>query len=93
MCIYFRKLNKETRKDHYPLPFIDQTLERLANHTHFCYLDGYSGFSQIALHPDDQLKKLSLVLLVYILTDACILVYVMLQLLFKDVWLLFLQTS
>ena len=56
MCIDFRKLNKETRKDHYPLPFIDQTLERLSNHTHFCYLDGYSGFSQIAVHPDDQLK-------------------------------------
>lgn len=45
MCIDFRKLNKETRKDHYPLPFIDQTLERLARHLHFCYLDGYSRFS------------------------------------------------
>ena len=56
MCIYFRKLNKVTRKYHYPLPFIDQTLERLAKHTHFCYLDGYSGFSQIIVHPDDQLK-------------------------------------
>ena len=56
MCIDFRKLNKETRKDHYPLPFIDQTLERLARHSHFCYLDGYSGFSQITVHPEDQLK-------------------------------------
>jgi len=56
MCIDFRKLNKEPRKDHYPLPFIDQTLERLANHSHFCYLDGYSGFSQIIVHHDDQLK-------------------------------------
>ena len=36
-----------TRKDHYPLPFIDQMLERLSKHTHFCFLDGYSGFSQI----------------------------------------------
>ena len=56
MCIDYRKLNKETRKDHYPLPFIDQTLESLAMHSHFCYLDGYSGFSQIDVHPDDQLK-------------------------------------
>src|SRR4051812_46242914 len=56
MCIDFRKLNKETRKDYYTLPFIDQTLERLAIYTHFCYLDGYSGFSQIVVHPDDQLK-------------------------------------
>ena len=56
MCIDFRKLNKETRKYHYPLPFIDQTLERLANHTHFFYFDGYSSFSQIVVHPDNQLK-------------------------------------
>ena len=45
MCIDFRKLNKATRKDHYPLLFIDQMLERLSKNTHFCYLDGYSGFS------------------------------------------------
>ena len=54
MCINFRKLNKATRKDHYPLSFIDQMLERLSKHSHFCYLDGYSGFSQISVHKDDQ---------------------------------------
>ena len=43
----FRKLNKATKKDHYPLPFIDQMLERPSKNTHFCDLDGYSGFSQI----------------------------------------------
>lgn len=37
MCIDYRKLNKATRKYHYSLPFIDQMLERLAKHTHFCY--------------------------------------------------------
>ena len=47
MVIDFHKLNKVTKKDHYPLPFIDQMLERLSKHTHFCFLDGYSGFSQI----------------------------------------------
>jgi hypothetical protein len=56
MCIDYRKLNNATRKDHFPLPFVDQMLERLANHTHFCYLDGYSGFFQIPIHPDDQEK-------------------------------------
>ena len=56
MCIDFRKLNKETRKDHYPLPVIDQMLERFTSHSYFCYLDGYSGFSQIAVHPEDQYK-------------------------------------
>ena len=44
MVIDFRKLNKATKKDHYPLPFIDQMLERLSKHTHFCFLDGYFGF-------------------------------------------------
>lgn len=56
MCIDYRKLNKATHKNHFPLPFIDQMLERLAKHSHFCYLDGYSGFFQIPIHPDDQEK-------------------------------------
>ena len=56
MCIDFRKVNKVTKKDHYPLPFIDQMLERLAKKTHFCFLDGYSGFSQIAVRKQDQEK-------------------------------------
>ncbi|WVZ48669.1 hypothetical protein U9M48_000088, partial [Paspalum notatum var. saurae] len=56
MCIDYRKLNKATKKDHFPLPFIDEMLERLAKNTHFCYLDGYSGFFQIPIHPDDQHK-------------------------------------
>ena len=56
MCIDYRKLNKATRKDHFPLPFIDQMLERLARHSCFCYLDGYSGFFQIPIHPEDQEK-------------------------------------
>ena len=53
MVIDFRKLNKATKKDHYPLPFIDQMLERLSKHTHFCFLDGYSGFSQIPVSKED----------------------------------------
>src|SRR3954469_25680202 len=56
MVIDFRKLNKVTKKDHYPLPFIDQMLERLSKNTHFCYLDGYSGFSQIHVNTADQEK-------------------------------------
>ncbi|XP_078166211.1 uncharacterized protein LOC144560859 [Carex rostrata] len=56
MCIDYHKLNKATRKDHFPLPFIDQMLERLANHAYFCYLDGYSGFFHIPIHPSDQEK-------------------------------------
>ncbi|KAG7567974.1 Integrase catalytic core [Arabidopsis thaliana x Arabidopsis arenosa] len=56
MCIDYRKLNAASRKDHFPLPFIDQMLERLANHPYYCFLDGYSGFFQIPIHPNDQEK-------------------------------------
>ena len=44
MCIDYRKLNKSTRKDHFLLPFINQMLERLARYTHYCFVNGYSGF-------------------------------------------------
>ena len=50
VCIDYRKLNTATRKDHFPLPFIDQMLDRLAGHPHFCFLDGYSGYNQLLLH-------------------------------------------
>ena len=56
VCIDYRKLNTATRKDHFPLPFIDQMLDRLAGHPHFCFLDGYFGYNQIAIAPKDQEK-------------------------------------
>jgi hypothetical protein len=56
MCIDYRKLNKATKKDHFPLLFINKMLERLANHGYFCFLHGYSGFMKIPIHPDDQHK-------------------------------------
>ena len=58
ICIDYRKLNKATRKDHFPLPFIDQVIERLANFSYFCYLDGLSDFYQIPIHPEDQAKTI-----------------------------------
>ncbi|KAM1557066.1 hypothetical protein ACFX10_040536 [Malus domestica] len=56
VCIDYRKLNNTTRKDHFPLPFIDQMLERLAGHSFYCFLDGYSGYNQIVIAPEDQEK-------------------------------------
>ena len=41
VCIDYRKLNTAIRNDHYLLPFIDQMLDRIAGHLHFCFLDGY----------------------------------------------------
>ncbi|KAH9768606.1 hypothetical protein KPL71_011668 [Citrus sinensis] len=56
VCIDYRKLNAATRKDHFPLPFIDQMLERLSGHSHYCFLDGYLGYNQIVIAPEDQEK-------------------------------------
>ena len=49
VCIDYRKLNDVTRKNHFPLPFIDQVLERVSGHPFYCFLDGYSGYFQIEI--------------------------------------------
>ncbi|GKF18927.1 reverse transcriptase domain-containing protein [Tanacetum coccineum] len=49
-------LNEATRKDHFPLPFMDQMLERLAGNEYYCFLDGFSGYFQIPIDPKDQEK-------------------------------------
>ncbi|GJY33845.1 reverse transcriptase domain-containing protein [Tanacetum coccineum] len=54
VCIDYRKLNEATRKDHFPLPFMDQMLERLAGNEYYCFLDGFSGYFQIPIDPHDQ---------------------------------------
>ena len=79
VCIDYRKLNTGTRKDHYHLPFIDQILDRLAGHPHYCFLDGYSGYNQIAIAPEDPEKTAFLhVLMAPLLSERCQLDYVML---------------
>nr|GEX71097.1 hypothetical protein [Tanacetum cinerariifolium] len=56
VCIDYRKLNEATQKDHFPLPFTDQMLERLAGNQYYCFLDGFSGYFQIPIDPKDQEK-------------------------------------
>ena len=56
VCIDYRKLNSVTRKDHFPLPFLDQLVEKLAGHAFYCFLDGYLGYNQIPIAPEDQDK-------------------------------------
>ncbi|GKE17839.1 reverse transcriptase domain-containing protein [Tanacetum coccineum] len=55
-CIDYRKLNDATQKDHFPLPFMDQMLERLARNEYYCFLDGFSGYFHIPIDPKDQEK-------------------------------------
>nr|GEY71831.1 reverse transcriptase domain-containing protein [Tanacetum cinerariifolium] len=54
VCIDYRKLNEATRKDHFPLPFMDQMLKRLAGNEYYCSLNGFSGYFQIPIDPRDQ---------------------------------------
>jgi len=56
ICIDYRKLKQAMWKDNYPLPFMDQMLERLAGRAYYCVLDGYSGYNHIVVNPEDQEK-------------------------------------
>ena len=56
ICIDYRRLNAVTRKDHFPLPFMDQLLERVSGHPFYCFLDGYSRYFQIEIAVEDQEK-------------------------------------
>ncbi|GJV43238.1 reverse transcriptase domain-containing protein [Tanacetum coccineum] len=56
VCIDYRKLNEATAKDHFPLPFMDQMLERLAGNIYFCFLDGFSRYFQIPIDHTNQEK-------------------------------------
>jgi len=56
VCIDYRKLNTATRKDHFPLSFIDQMVESLAGHEYYCFLDGYSRYNHVPVDPEDQEK-------------------------------------
>nr|GEX83144.1 reverse transcriptase domain-containing protein [Tanacetum cinerariifolium] len=56
VCIDYRNLNDATRKDHFPLPFMDQMLEKLVGNEYYCFLDGFLGYFQIPIDPQDQEK-------------------------------------
>ena len=56
VCIDYRRLNEVTRKDHFPLPFMDQLLERISGQPFYCFLDSYSGYFHIEIASEDQDK-------------------------------------
>jgi hypothetical protein len=56
ICVDYREINKETLRDHFPLPFIDQVLDALARKRYFSFLDGFSGYNQINIALEDQDK-------------------------------------
>ena len=79
VCIDNRKLNVGIRKDHFPLPFMDQMLEIVVRHEFYCFLDGYSGYNQIDIALEDQRKPRSPSLLAHLPLGKCPSDYVMYQ--------------
>ena len=54
ICQDFRKLNSVTKKDHFPLPFTDAILDGVAGHECYSFLDGFSGYNQVQIAPEDR---------------------------------------
>jgi hypothetical protein len=53
-CIHNSKLKAITRKDHFPPPFIDPSVARLAKYSYYCVFDGYSNYNHVTLDPGKQ---------------------------------------
>jgi hypothetical protein len=56
LCIDFRNLNKDSLKDNSPLLKMDHILQRVIGSSRISLLDGFSGYNQVLVHPDDQDK-------------------------------------
>nr|GEX49772.1 reverse transcriptase domain-containing protein [Tanacetum cinerariifolium] len=78
VCIDYRKLNDATRKDHFPFPFMEQMLERIAGNGFYCFLDGFSGYFQIPINPPDQEKTTFTVPMEHLLIAECPFAFAML---------------
>ena len=53
LCVEFRNLNQVSLKDNYPLPKMDHILQKVFCSQRMSMLDGFLGYNQVALHPDD----------------------------------------
>jgi len=56
LCVDLRNVNKVSLKDNYPLPKMDHILQRVVGASRISLLDGFLGYNQILVHPDDQEK-------------------------------------
>ncbi|KAK9010715.1 hypothetical protein V6N11_043585 [Hibiscus sabdariffa] len=56
MCVDYRDLNRASPKDNFPLPHIDTLVDNTAGHSYFSFMDGFSGYNQIKMCPDDMSK-------------------------------------
>jgi ribonuclease HI len=56
LCVDFRNLNKCSRKDNYPLPKMEHMLQKVSGSKVMSFIDGFSGYNQIVVHPEDREK-------------------------------------
>ncbi|MCO5610817.1 hypothetical protein L7F22_065058 [Adiantum nelumboides] len=56
VCVDYKKLNVQIIKDQFPLPFTNMMLDEIAGHEMYSFLDGYSGYNQLKIAPEDQSK-------------------------------------
>ncbi len=56
ICVDFKKLNKVTQKNPYPLPFYDEVLNPIARYEAYSFLDGDSGYYHIFITLEDKYK-------------------------------------
>ena len=56
VCVDYRKLNTVTITDAFPLPFTDSVVDAVAGHDMYSFLDRFSGYNQVRMHPNDQEK-------------------------------------
>ena len=58
MCVDYRDLNRASPKDNFPLPHIDVLMDNITNFTLFSFMDGFSGYNQIRMAPEDMEKTM-----------------------------------
>ena len=56
MCVDYRDLNRASPKDDFPLPHINILVDNTAQHKVFSFMDGFSGYNQIKMAPEDMEK-------------------------------------
>ena len=57
MCLDYRDLNKASPKDDFPLPQLDMLVDSIAKFKVFSFMEGFSGYNQIRMAPEDMEKK------------------------------------
>ncbi|XP_052301368.1 LOW QUALITY PROTEIN: uncharacterized protein LOC127904008 [Populus trichocarpa] len=56
VCVDFQNLNKVSPKDDFPLPHIDVLVDNAARSSIYSFMDGFSGYNQIKMAPEDKTK-------------------------------------